>query len=356
MRLRNFAVFTAMLLPFTLRAQVTNYPGERWDTVAGVDRQKWSQDSLRAIGEFVSALGSGAVVVIDDGRLVAQWGEPHRPFPLTSVRKSLLHSLLGIEVGGGRLRIESTLADLGIDDHPALTPSERRATVLDLLASRSGIYHGAAYEPASMRSGRPQRGSTVPGQRWFYNNWDFNALGTIYEKVSGRNVFAGFEESIARVIGMEDFRVSHGESVRESVSVHAAYTFRLSASDLARYILLYARGGKWNDVQVVPEDWVKLGTRAHTTAGEDGAYGMLWWSEVNGHLVPGASLDSGAFAARGLGPHYAVAIPSRNLIIVHLANTDTPGPSNWVERRSVGTLITRVLNARSGGGTSPTGY
>ncbi len=98
--------------------------------------------------------------------------------------------------------------------------------------------------------------------------------------------------------------------------------------------------------KVVPKQWVQLGTRAHTDAGDEGAYGMLWWAAVNGHLVPGVSLDSGTFAARGLGPHYAVAIPTRQLIIVHLANTDTPGPSNWVERSSVGSIISRVLRAK----------
>jgi hypothetical protein len=59
------------------------------------------------------------------------------------------------------------------------------------------------------------------------------------------------------------------------------------------------------------------------------------------------SLDSGAFAARGSGPHDLVAIPRRKLIIVHLANTDTPRPSNWVERASVGKIIGRVLLAQT---------
>jgi len=73
----------------------------------------------------------------------------------------------------------------------------------------------------------------------------------------------------------------------------------------------------------------------------------LWWAVRDGLLVPGVMLDSGAFAARGNGPHYLVAIPRRKLIIVHLANTDTPSPSNWVERASVGKIIERVLRAQT---------
>jgi CubicO group peptidase (beta-lactamase class C family) len=322
------------------------YPGTHWATLPRAARDKWSADSLRKIGAFVDGIGSGAVVVIQDGALVAQWGEPHRKFPLTSIRKSLLHSLIGLEVARGSLRTDATLSELGIDDDPALTPTERSARVVDLLAARSGIYHESAYEPASMRAGRPARGSAKPGDVWFYNNWDFNALGTIYERVSGSKIFDAFDREIAKPIGMEDYRPADGEYVREPASRHGAYTFRMSASDLARYLLLYSRGGRWGDRQLVPRDWIENGTRGRSDAGDSGMYGLLWWSARGGKLVPNVSLDAGSFAARGNGPHYAIVIPSRQLIIVHLANTDTPSPSNWVERASVGTLVSRILAAQ----------
>ena len=335
----------AMVAASAARAQ-SPYPGARWDTVSGAAAARWSADSLRAIAQYVEALGSGAVVVIDDGQLVAQWGEPARKFPLTSVRKSLLSALFGIEVARGHVALDATLAALGIDDEPALTPDERQATVSDLLRSRSGVYHQSAYEPGSMQANRPVRGSAKPGERWFYNNWDFNALGTIYERASGKRIFDAFATEIAGPLGMQDYAPTDGEYARESVSQHPAYTFRLSARDLARLVLLYQRAGRWNDRQIVPADWVAMSTRAHSDAGEGGAYGMLWWAARDGKLLPGASMEAGTFAARGNGPHYAIAIPSRRLVIVHLANTATPSPSNWVEREDVGRLVMRILAAQ----------
>ena len=77
--------------------------------------------------------------------------------------------------------MSSTLAELGIDDNePSLTDVEKRATVRDLLTARSGVYHPALYETPGMAAMRPLRGSHLPGTHWYYNNWDFNALGTIY--------------------------------------------------------------------------------------------------------------------------------------------------------------------------------
>ena len=331
------------LVARNMPAQYT-YPGARWDSLPPASR--WNPDTLRAIGVTVAALGSGAVVVIDNGRLVAQWGEPERRFPMTSVRKSLLSSLVGIAVDRGQISLGATLDALGIDDTSGLTIDEKSARVLDLLGSRSGVYLPAAFEPASMRQSRPARGSARPGERWFYNNWDFNALGTIYERATGRSVFEAFATEIAAPIGMEDYRASDGEHVRDSTSRHAAYTFRMSARDLARYTLLWLNDGRWRDRQIVPRAWIRTSTRPVSNAARDGSYGLLWWVEREGRLVPGATVEPGSFAARGNGPHYAVAIPSRRLIIVHLANTDTPSPANWVERADVGALVERIRNAQ----------
>ena len=339
------ATFLLYMTPACLNAQT--YPGARWDSISGAAAAAWSRDSLREIGKFVDALGSGAVVVIDDGRLVAQWGEPSRRFPLASVRKSLLSSLIGIEVARQHLRLDATLEDLRIDDDPQLTATERGATLADLLRARSGVYHASAYEPQSMQANRPARGSAKPGERWFYNNWDFNALGTIYEQAAGKSMFDAFATEIAAPIGMQDYRPSDGAYVRETVSRHAAYTFRMSARDLARYLLLYMRDGRWGDRQLVPRAWVDSTTRGGSNAGEGGTYGMLWWIARDGKLVPEVSLDTGTFAARGNGPHYAIAIPTRKLIIVHLADTDTPSPANWVERDDVGRLVKRILAAKT---------
>ena len=49
---------------------------------------------------------------------------------------------------------------------------------------------------------RPARFSHAPGTFWYYNNWDFNALGAIYEHAAGDSVFGAFNREIARPIGM----------------------------------------------------------------------------------------------------------------------------------------------------------
>jgi CubicO group peptidase (beta-lactamase class C family) len=128
--------------------------------------------------------------------------------------------------------------------------------------SRSGVYHGAAYETRDMGAARPPRGSHPPGAFWYYNNWDFNALGTIYTRLTRESIFEAVEKRIARPIGMEDYEGwRDGRLTYESVSQHPAYVMLFSARDLARFGLLYLNEGAWAGRQVVPSSWVKESTK-----------------------------------------------------------------------------------------------
>jgi len=78
-------------------------------------------------------------------------------------------------------------------------PLERTATIRDLLMARSGVYHRAANE-GDASALAPPRGSVKPGSYFLYNTWDFNALGTIHERETGRDFYKAFEGDIAHPI------------------------------------------------------------------------------------------------------------------------------------------------------------
>ena len=104
-------------------------------------------------------MGSTAVVVVQRGAVIAEWGDVERPVHCHSLRKSFLSALYGQPVRQGTLSLGATLAELGIDDavEPRLTDAEKQATVEHLLQARSGVYHPAAYETPAMVEERPAR-------------------------------------------------------------------------------------------------------------------------------------------------------------------------------------------------------
>jgi len=289
---------------------------------AGADAQPWQSTDPAAAGWSVAGLQEAeayavglkptAVMVVQDGKVIAGWGDVSHKVNVASIRKSLLGALYGIAVSEGRIDLSSTLAELGIDDKPpALTDAEKQATVRDLLMARSGIYHPAAHETGDMRRNRPKRGSHVPGSFWWYNNWDFNALGTIYRQRTGEDIFASFAQRIAGPIGMEDFSTGDGSYAMEGKSTHPAYPFRLSARDAARFGQLFLDGGRWGGRQVVPAAWVEDATTAHsrTDRGSMG-YGYLWWTLNRDMFGRGAALAS------GYGGQAIAIVPSRRLVVV----------------------------------------
>ena len=131
-----------------------------------------------------------------------QWGDLALKSSVASVRKSVLSVLYGIYLSEGRISLNATLEELDIDDVECLTPRERQATVADLLKARSGVYHPSVYDTAR---DRPPRGAHAPGSFWFYNNWDFNVLGTIFERQTGETIFDALASRIAIPLQMQDF-------------------------------------------------------------------------------------------------------------------------------------------------------
>jgi CubicO group peptidase (beta-lactamase class C family) len=194
-------------------AQALLYPGATWTRTSTPEQLGWSPEKLNAAKAYAATINTAALMIVVDGRVLDEWGETGKRFNVHSIRKSFLSALYGIQVRDGRIQLSKTLADLGIDDRGSLTTIERGATVADLLKARSGIYHPALYETQEMAVARPARGSYSPGTFWYYNNSDFNALGTIYEQETKASIFEEFKSRIADPLEMEDFRIADGSYV-----------------------------------------------------------------------------------------------------------------------------------------------
>jgi CubicO group peptidase (beta-lactamase class C family) len=304
-------VFLLFLLPIPGHAS-EHFPGVAWDRVDAV-AAGWSTQKLAKAEAWSQMIGSTAVMIVQHGLVVAEWGDTAAKTPLASVRKSLLSALIGIAIDRHQINLDATLGDLGIDDNaPSLSAEEKTATVRDLLEARSGVYHPALYETGRMAELRPPRFSHKPGRFWYYNNWDFNALGAIYEHAVGSSIYDAFEREIAQPISMEDYRPSDGKHVTGAASVYPAYTFDMSARDLARFALLYLNDGRWHDRQIVPGQWVKDSTCAFSQSGFGPGYGYLWWTGF-------ANMPAGTFFAAGAGGQFAFVMPAYDLVVISRA-------------------------------------
>ncbi|WP_175796564.1 serine hydrolase domain-containing protein [Burkholderia anthina] len=308
--------------PSAMEAASPAFPAAEW-TQAAPATQGFSQDGIDRAIAYARQQGSTSGMIVHDGTVIGQWGDVTRKTNLHSARKSFLSALVGIAVARGQMHLDDTLAQLGIDDTaPALSPAEKQATVRMLLEARSGVYHPATYETMQMKALRPPRGSHAPGTFWYYNNWDFNTVGAIYERSTGTRIFDALQTELAVPLGMQDYTPSDGHYVPGgSATRYPAYPFAMSARDLARFGLLYLHDGRWRGRQIVPAGWVAESTRPYSDT-RTGGYGYLWWTSdsASGERGRDALLSRRAFWADGHLGQYAVVVPSLDLVIVSLVD------------------------------------
>lgn len=182
------------------------------------------------------------------------------------------------------------------------------------------------------------------------NNWDFNALGTIYERATRQSIFEAFNERIARPLQFQDFVVGrHTEYRREEVSIHPAYLFSMTARDLARFGWLYANSGEWAGTRILSKAWVEQSTSPHVPgARAQNAYGYLWWVNT------GPRGDQHQFWAAGAGGQFVFVVPALQVVVVHLTDIGNLGAAiaedrdvSWSEFFQLARLL-RAAMAASG--------
>jgi CubicO group peptidase (beta-lactamase class C family) len=265
---------------------------------------------MKRVVAALQALPTTGFLVLQGDKVALDYGDNSGPAYLASVRKSVLSVLFGRSVGNGSIPLDATLNDLGIDDVGGLLPIELKARVRDLLTARSAVYH-APSTPTGLEGTAPERGSKTPGEHFFYNNWDFNALGTIFERCTGRPVFDAFAEDVAEPLGLQDFDLGRQRLLgRPDRSEHLAHHFYLSGRDLGRIGRVMLRGGRRGDRQVVPSEWVteSTSTKVGLGAGPPMGYGYLWW-------IP-QSFPAGTFLAIGNSGQYLLGVPPE-IVVVH---------------------------------------
>lgn len=312
--------------PAVAKAPAAVFPGAEWEKVADPEKAGWSSDGLAAVLEQVKTMPTTGLMVVAGGRALLEYGDVVELSYLASVRKSVLAMLYGNYVATGKVRLEKTLAELGITDHGGLTPQELEATIADLLSARSGVYHPASNAGDNLADA-PPRGSQKHGAYFLYSNWDFNALGTIFEQETGRNIYDALETDLAVPVGMQDFkREAQNKSGNLKISMHPAYHIWLSTRDMARLGTLMLRQGNWAGKQLVPRDWVKKITSPVThlpdmnppymREGRVG-YGYLWWI-FDGPWGQGAY--EGAYTGMGAVGQYITVLPKLDLVVAHKTN------------------------------------
>ncbi len=169
----RLSIFALVLLAACTNAQNNppRYPAEQWQQYENVEQAGFDTVELEKARRQFESMDSAAALVIQDGAIVAAWGNQGKHYGIASCRKSFVSALYGMYFHEGILDPLSTLADHQISDvaepgFPTLTEQEQTAALIHLLKFRSGVYHATLNTPARAAE-RPPRtliGTTTTGR------------------------------------------------------------------------------------------------------------------------------------------------------------------------------------------------
>ncbi|MGO9335977.1 MAG: serine hydrolase domain-containing protein [Terracidiphilus sp.] len=346
-RIFLIAVLIACASQKSISAQsAPDFPGKDWQLVKP-ESEGYSSAKLEALRAWLAAGPTTAMVIVVHGHMIFSYGDTAKVSKIASVRKSILSMLYGKYVADNTIDLNKTVEQLGLaePDRPFL-PSEKNATLEQLLAGRSGIYllpTGVAPSKDLIQASQPQRGSELPGMYFHYNDWDFNAAGTAFEKLTGKNIYEALQTDLAQPIGMQDFDRSLQKKITHEGQVHPEYAMYLSTRDMARIGLLMLRNGNWAGKQLIPAMWIQMSAVPVTPfeemnppylrslgAPERWGFGAMWWTWDAG-VFPGniyITPFQGAYEARGTAGQYITILPAKDMVLIHKVYIDVyPQPA-----------------------------
>lgn len=329
--MQKFILFFLLspLVSFSQKVQVSRntnyvYPDSSWERINDSKEYGWDIDKLNALKRFiVDSTHSTGMLVVQSGKVLFEYGDVQELSYLASCRKSVLSMLYGPFIENGKIKLNTTVEQLGLDDVGGLLPIEKKTTIKDLLMARSGVYHPASNE-GDASAMAPKRGTVQPGGFWLYNNWDFNIAGYILEQQTGKSIYELIDSIFAKPLQMQDWKKEAQRKTGDTTrSKYLAYHMWFSTRDMARLGYLMLRKGKWKNEQVLPDSWVRTTTTSvtsykeaeqHKTAYFHFGYGYLWWvwdTPFNKGMYEGAYSATGAFG------QFITVLPKLDLVIAH---------------------------------------
>ena len=324
-----------------------------------------------AVGPF-KARGDAAGVIVRNGYIVAEWGDPARVDMTFSVTKSFVSTTVGLAVERGMIRsVDDTVQDyIGPVLHaatPALateggrgrfdarttiapfdTPHNRRITWRHML-HQSSDFEGTLWgkpewadRPAQQPATWWTRERVDPGTVHEYNDTRVNALALAATNVWRRPLPDVLRELVMDPIGASptwrwygydnSWIVLDGQLVNSvSGGGHWGGGMFISAYDQARFGLLTCRNGTWGNRQIIPASWIQL---SRTPSAPQPDYGFMnYFLNTGQKRWPNA--PESAFAHLGNGTNAVICLPEQDIVIV----------ARWIQGNALDELMKRVVEA-----------
>ena len=260
--------------------------------------------------------GPASGLIVHNGYVVAEWGQPSRVDMTNSVTKTFLTTVVGLAWQRGLIR---DLNDRARDYMPPgvdLFEAEHNQKITwDHLLRQTSDWKGELWgkpDWADRPEGKtaadwPNRPLREPGTFFKYNDVRINVLALAALQVIRRPLPQVLREELMEPIGAsstwrwygyENSWVDIDGQKVQSVSGggHWGGGMFINAYDMARFGYLFLRNGKWKDRAIVSEKWIEMARKP----GPANDYGFAnWYLNTDRSPVPTAPASAVRFVGNG---------------------------------------------------------
>ncbi|MDC0184864.1 beta-lactamase family protein [Rhodobiaceae bacterium] len=278
-----------------------------------------------------------AAILIQGNYIIAEYyGEGYDKSSLVtswSVAKSFTSTLIGIAIDEGYI---SSINDPITDYLPEWKGKDQDNILLKhLLAMQSGMddhpLAGVVFSTNMVKYSLDRDVLRPPETAFSYSNEDSMLLGEILENSTGLSVQDYADKKLFNILEIEDkwWTDQAGNTVTYA-------GLDMNPRDFAKFGLMVAQDGKWENKEVVSSEWLETATNNYNDLAP---YGFQWWTSNSPD-----EKDYNFFSAKGLDGQLIYVWPEIDLVFVRFTKYQHVGD----KESSVVNFPTSYQNTESG--------
>lgn len=280
----------------------------------------------KGVEQYLADTYANALLILKDGKLVYEryrnGTDQDTRFATFSISKSIVSLLVGIAIERGEIEDEDVLITRYAPEYAGTAYDG--VTLRQALLMKSGVgfdelgrmeIYGAYFNSVIARNEvrcadyAPRLGRVAdPGKKFEYSSVETCVIARVLERATGQRLENYMAEHLWGPLGAERdayWLLDGPQGIGEAIS-HGGLA--VTARDLARVGQMVLDGGRYNDTQIVPQEWIERSTSTDGEAGgpqKDG-YGYQWWTAAH----------SSAIMGHGFGGQLLFIAPEDGVVIV----------------------------------------
>ncbi|AEP31531.1 serine hydrolase domain-containing protein [Brumicola nitratireducens] len=294
--------------------------------------------------------GGPTGLIIKNGYIAAQWGNPERVDMTFSVTKSYLSTIAGLAVDKQLIKnVSDPVANYVWSGE--FEGRHNSKVTWEHLLNQSSDWSGDLFGIKDWADRPPREGDiddwknralNEPGTVMEYNDVRVNLLAYSLLQTWRKPLPMVLKENLMDAIGASTtwrwFGYDHAWVTVDGMQMksvtgggHSGGGIFVNTVDQARFGLLFARDGQWDGQQIISSEWI---TRATQSSPANESYGYMWWLNKGPRKWEQVA-DESIYYAAGFGGNFVVIDKQHDMVIV----------TRWLEPNKIGEFVDLVLQS-----------